>query len=204
MSRYNAIITAHAVLATAAFAFFFPLGGILIRLGNFPRLWLIHGIFQMFAYLIYIAAFGLGIYMTANTPMMSERHPIIGVIVLLLVLFQPLLGFVHHLAFKKHSKRVVWSYAHIWLGRIAITLGIINGGLGLELSKKTRFSAPSQGAVIGYSVVAGLMWLAYVASVIYGERKRSRQAAVHQNAPPAEPKAERRGDDSMEMQTRYA
>ena len=76
MSRYNAIITAHAVLATAAFAFFFPLGGILIRIGNFPRLWLIHGLFQMFAYLIYIAAFGLGFHpvrcMVGNSSAMAR------------------------------------------------------------------------------------------------------------------------------------
>jgi hypothetical protein len=60
------------------------------------------------------------------------------------------------------------SYAHIGIGRIAIILGIVNGGLGLQL-------AGAQGSsVIAYAVVAAIMVLLYLASIVYGERKRSK------------------------------
>lgn len=195
------MITAHAIAATVAFGLLFPSGAILIRLGSFRGAWLVHGLFQIFSYLLYIAAFAMGVYMASNMRMLHLAHPIIGIILFVLLLFQPFLGFIHHFAFKKYSRRVVWSYGHIWLGRIVITLGIINGGLGLQLAQRTGHFAPSNGAVIGYSVAAAIMWLLYVAAAIYGERKRSRSSveAVSQAPPPY--KNER--DDSVNG-ARYA
>lgn len=80
--------------------------------------------------------------------------------------------------FKKHLRRTVWSYAHLWLGRIIVTLGIINGGLGLRLARRMMpvgmMGTPSRGAIIGYGVAAGCMWLLYVSAVIVGEIRRSR------------------------------
>lgn len=69
-SHAHVVLTAHAVLATLAFALFFPVGGILIRLGNFRGVWLVHGLMQVFAYILYIAAFGLGIWVCISlTPL---------------------------------------------------------------------------------------------------------------------------------------
>ena len=192
------MVTAHAVLATLAFGLIFPSGGILIRLASFPRLWLIHGLVQLLAYVFYIAAFALGVYMATHARMIGQAHPIVGIVVFLLIVFQPVLGFVHHVAFKKYSRRTVWSYAHLWLGRVAITLGIINGGLGLQLSQRTRIFAPSQGAVIGYAVAAGVMWLLYVASAIIGERKRSRQGAANAEVAPPKYTRDAKGDSESE------
>lgn len=64
LSHYHMVVTAHAVLACLAFAFLFPVGGIMIRLASFRGVWLVHGLFQMVAYLCYIAAFALGIYVS--------------------------------------------------------------------------------------------------------------------------------------------
>ena len=50
---------------------------------------------------------------------------------------------------------------HVWLGRIAVTLGIINGGLGLRLSDNTTKGE------IAYGVIAGLVWVGWVAVVIW-------------------------------------
>ncbi|KAK4635558.1 hypothetical protein CLAFUW4_00214 [Fulvia fulva] len=179
--QYNKTVTAHAVLAALAFGFFFPVGGIVIRLASFRGLWLVHGLFQIFAYLLYIAGAGIGLWMiSARRQLLHDPHPIIGIILLVLIFFQPFLGFLHHFMFKKHSRRVVWSYGHIWLGRIIITLGIINGGLGLRLARRAPVAPPSRGAIIGYSVVAGLIWLVYVVSAIVGERKRGRVVMVRE------------------------
>jgi hypothetical protein len=180
--RGRTIITAHAVLATLAFGFFFPVGGIMIRLASFPGLWWVHGLFQIFGFLLYTAAFGIGIWMTKNFYTLNDAHPIIGIVLFALLAFQPLLGYLHHAYFKKYNKRTIWSYGHIWFGRIAIILGIVNGGLGLQLAKKTRFMAPSEGAVIGYSVVAGFFGLAYILAAIFGERKRTRSQTVSARA----------------------
>lgn len=86
----------------------------------------------------------------------------------ILLFFQPVLGFLHHSLFKKYNRRTFWSYAHLWLGRFIITLGIINGGLGFLLANNSR-----TGAIV-YGVVAGLVWIVYVAVAIRGELKRSR------------------------------
>lgn len=54
ISHYQTMIIAHAVLASVAFVFLFPVGGIIIRLASFPGLWWVHGLFQTFAYLLYM------------------------------------------------------------------------------------------------------------------------------------------------------
>jgi hypothetical protein len=151
----------------------------MIRLGSFRGVWLVHGFFQLFAYIVYIVAFGLGVWMVNNLPinLLDTYHPIIGIIVFVLLFFQPILGFVHHVKFKKHNRRTIWSHGHLWLGRIVITLGMINGGLGLLLaSDAPTFTAfrPNRGQIIAYGVVAGIMWLLWVAAAIIGERRKAR------------------------------
>ncbi|KAF3039357.1 hypothetical protein E8E12_005828 [Didymella heteroderae] len=176
-SRQRMLI-AHGVLASLAFVILFPLGSILIRLGSFRGAWLIHGLFQIFAYLVYTAAVGLGIWLAQQAPsqvgLLDKYHPIIGLLLFALLFFQPVMGYIHHLRFKKLQRRTVWSYGHLWLGRIAITLGMINGGLGLLLAYDAPLGfAPSTGQVIAYGIVAPLIWLLYVTAAIVGERRRA-------------------------------
>ncbi|KAF2214674.1 hypothetical protein CERZMDRAFT_57181 [Cercospora zeae-maydis SCOH1-5] len=182
---YSTKVIAHAVLATIAFGFLFPAGGILIRLASFRGLWVVHAVWQLLAYALYIAAFALGVYLVRTGPrnMLHDPHPIIGIVLLGLLFFQPFSGLLHHFLFRKHLRRTLWSYLHLWLGRIVVTLGIINGGLGLRLARRMPFGRPSDGAIIGYGVAAGFMWLLYVLSAIIGERRRSRvrEQAVAQN-----------------------
>jgi hypothetical protein len=49
-----------------------------------------------------------------------------------------------------------------------VTLGIINGGLGLLLADNTTSGA------IAYGIVAAIVWLMWVAAAVYGEIKRAR------------------------------
>ena len=153
----------------------------MIRLASFPGLWIVHGLFQIFGLLLYTAAFGIGIWMTRNFYTLNDAHPLIGIVLFALLAFQPMLGFLHHVFFKRHNARTIWSYGHIWFGRIAIILGIVNGGLGLGLAKRTGHMVPPPGAIIGYSVVAGFFGLAYIVSAIYGEGKRGNPVAVHES-----------------------
>lgn len=142
--------------------------------------------------------------MVNNLPvnLLDTYHPIIGIVVFVLLFFQPILGFVHHVQYKKYNRRTIWSHGHLWLGRIVITLGMINGGLGLLLASDapafTGF-APSQGEIIAYGVIAAIMWLLWVASAIIGERKRARAQREADASPPPynkEQYAHRASDES--------
>lgn len=188
------ILIAHGVLASLAFVILFPAGAIAIRLASFPGVVWLHAAFQIFAYLVYIAAFGLGVYMATQMNLLDSYHPIIGILVFVLIFFQPILGFLHHVLFKKYNHRTLWSYAHIWVGRIAVTLGIINGGLGLKLADSMELS--SKGGMIAYGVIAALVWLTWVAAMFIGERRRKRALA---NAPPKYTDAPRRTSDRSDM-----
>lgn len=138
--------------------------------------------------------------------LLDHAHQVIGLILLAVLFFQPILGWLHHLAFKKHSRRGVWSYLHLWIGRIVVTLGIINGGLGLQLAQETYVFAPPRSAVIGYSVAAAIVWLIYVACAIYGEVKRSRSgaAASGTSSGTSSPPYKREGHSDSEEGVRYA
>jgi hypothetical protein len=91
---------------------------------------------------------------------MKEPHAVIGIILWVLVMIQPILGFVHHRHFKKHQARGFQSYAHILLGRFVITLGIVNGGLGFFLANY------SGGGAIAYGLLAGIVWVLYMLTLI--------------------------------------
>ena len=181
-SNRQAMLIAHGVLASLAFVILFPAGAIAIRLASIPGIAWIHGGFQIFAYMVYIAATGLGINLACGLGLLNSYHPIIGLVVLAVLFFQPIIGVLHHRLFKVHNGRTLWSYGHIWLGRATITLGIINGGLGLRLANNTNSGK------IAYGVIAGFMWLAWVAAMVIGEKRR--KTAVNQK--------ERAGSDGSE------
>jgi hypothetical protein len=65
---------AHGVLASLAFVIFFPFGAISIRLFSFPGLLWFHAIVQIIAYLLFIAAFGIGIYLATQIHMVRQRR----------------------------------------------------------------------------------------------------------------------------------
>lgn len=186
------LITAHAVLATLAFGLLFPVGGIIIRLASFRGAWIVHALFQVVAFILYIVAFGIGIYLATHLRLLGAAHVIIGIVLFVLLFLQPLSGWLHHRGFIKYGRRGGWSYAHLWLGRGIITLGIVNGGLGLQLAERTRFFAPPRSAIVAYSVVAGIVWLVYVLAAVVGERRRSRITSRGDDTPPPQEKERRR------------
>lgn len=90
-------------------------------------------------------------------------------VLLLLVAVQPLLGYLHHRRFQaRGGGRMLVSYAHVWNGRVLIVLGIVNGGLGLQISR-----APD-GATLGYTIVAAVFGGVWVAVTVLGEVRRRR------------------------------
>ena len=90
--------------------------------------------------------------------------------------FMPFLGVVHHKIYKQVQKRTLWSYGHIFIGRAGIILGMINGGLGLKLANAGRSDK------IAYGVIAGLVGVAYLGAIVFGEFKRGAGQSSHKAA----------------------
>lgn len=86
-----------------------------------------------------------------------------------LLLIQPFIGLVHHRRYLSTKKAGAWTYLHVWYGRILILLGIINGGLGLQLADD------SMSGMIAYGVVAGIVGVMYCVGMVVFELKRARQ-----------------------------
>lgn len=70
--RQKKMLIAHGTLGALAFVIFFPAGAIAIRLASFPGVVWFHAAFQVFAYLVYIAAFGLGVYLANEMELVSS------------------------------------------------------------------------------------------------------------------------------------
>ena len=125
-----------------------------------------------------------------------EYHPVTGLIMFALVFFQPVLGWVHHFCFKKYQRRTVWSHAHIWLGRILITLGVINGGLGLLMTE--GYQAGIKKGEIVYGVVAGTIWIVYVAVAAFAEVKKGQTSMLQGKNTPSDSGSEYERKTQME------
>lgn len=161
--------TAHAVLMIIAFVIMFPLFALTLQIFPSSKTATVHGLLQLLTLVVAIVGLGLGVSLAQDVNLMHNHHPIIGLVVVAgLVLFQPIMGLLQHRYYRKNRGKSVFAYVHRWFGRMMIVLGIINAGLGLKLGR-----AP-QGAIIAYSVVAGVVGLCYCAVVILVPMGRKR------------------------------
>ncbi|EEY18777.1 conserved hypothetical protein [Verticillium alfalfae VaMs.102] len=157
------VLLAHGVIMTIVFVAMYPIGSILMpMLGK----WLIHAGWQIIAFMLMWAGFGLGVvYGNDHGYLFKQTHTILGTVVCALLVAQPFLGLVHHMHYKKHQMRGAVSHSHIWFGRIVLLLGIINGGLGMQLASS------STTWIVAYSVVAGIMAVLYVLAIWLKSRR---------------------------------
>ncbi|KAK2740718.1 hypothetical protein FQN55_008772 [Onygenales sp. PD_40] len=160
----------HGVVMGVAFTIMFPLGALLVRaLKTKETVW-VHVAFQLVGWVLMIAGLATGIKVGKILDRLhNNAHTILGTIVVVLMLAQPFVGFIHHRMFMKTQKRGAWTHIHIWYGRVLILLGIINGGLGLQLASN------SKGGTIAYGVVGGVMGAGYYIMAVVAEMKRRNQ-----------------------------
>lgn len=81
-----------------------------------------------------------------------------------LLFLQPLFGLSHHYVYVRSQRRTLWAQAHTWFGRGLIVLGVINGGLGMQLANNTTKGE------IAYGVIAGVVLVMYVGIILIGDR----------------------------------
>jgi hypothetical protein len=162
----------------------------------------LHIICQLFAYITYTAAAGMGIWLAIQSEqyfdVWSDPHPRIGLVILGFMAFQPVIGWIHHRIYRRRAEtiaatsrgprpgRTIWSRFHVWIGRSLITLGVINGGLGLRLMEDSPIQDKglTHYAEIGYGIAAGFMWCAYVFITVIWEalRERRMKKAAYQSS----------------------
>ncbi|KAK6346074.1 hypothetical protein TWF730_010406 [Orbilia blumenaviensis] len=162
ISRITRMLKIHGILMGLAFAVFFPLGAIIIRVMPRPHHADAHMVVQIIGFALSIAGLAYGVMLAEDLRYLKKTHPVIGMVVMGGLFFQPIVGFIHHWLFKAKGKRTILADIHVYWGRALLILGIVNGGLGLDLANNTT------GGKIAYAVVAGVMGLAWlVATVLY-------------------------------------
>ena len=125
---YKALVVLHALLLGIAFVMVFPLGVIGLRFRwkfAFRAHWLAQSIGSLASFTGLALAIALSI-VGIEYDDITEAHQILGICVVALLALQLAAGYWHHLNFKRIGRRTAVSYAHIWLGRIAIYGGMIN------------------------------------------------------------------------------
>ncbi|KAL3469176.1 hypothetical protein BJX99DRAFT_81066 [Aspergillus californicus] len=153
-----AFAKAHGIVMGVAFGVLFPLGAIILRVIRSKYGVRAHAACQLLGYALMIAGLATGIRVGKILDRLHNNgHTILGTVIVVFLLVQPIIGFWHHYRFKKTQSAGVWTHIHIWVGRIFLLLGIVNGGTGLKLAGNTT------GGKIAYGVVAGVFGVTYVA-----------------------------------------
>ncbi|KAF9889502.1 hypothetical protein FE257_007212 [Aspergillus nanangensis] len=183
MANAMTMVKAHGFLMSFAFVLMFPIFALLVPLPVPISVAKVHAPLQALTLAVAISGMGLGIKIAIFADKWKNAHPIIGIIVMsMLILFQPAMGLLQHMHFRRTGGKSLFAYGHRWLGRGAILLGIINGGLGFGLVGVGTPVSP-RGAMIAYSVIAGVMGLVYVSVHLFVAVQARRQG---RSAAPAE------------------
>ncbi|PGG95506.1 hypothetical protein AJ79_10017 [Helicocarpus griseus UAMH5409] len=168
----------HGIVMGVAFVIVFPLGSLLIRALRTKGSTWIHATWQLLGWVLMVAGLATGIRLGKIINLLhNNTHTILGTVIVVLMLIQPFIGFVHHRRFLATQQHGTWTHVHVWFGRTLILLGIINGGLGLQLAGNTK------AGTIVYGVVAGLVGAACFSMVVFVEaRKRNQQVDARETS----------------------
>jgi len=122
----NDLVILHAILLGVAFVIAFPLGAVSLRV---LRSFKIHWIVQLFTSVGCLIGLCVAIALSVLGVEWADfdfAHQIIGIVVVVLAFVQGMLGYRHHMNYKKFKGRTVVSYVHILFGRGVIWFGMLN------------------------------------------------------------------------------
>lgn len=175
--------TAHGIIMSFVFVIFFPAFALTLHL--FPSsktVSHIHAPLQVTALALAVAGLGVGVAMAREIEAATGSHPIIGYVVMgYFIAFQPALGLLHHLHFRKTGEKSLLGYAHRWFGRLFLILGIINGGWGFHFAGIGTKGVPTAG-IIAYGVISGVMGAIYIAVIVLDTLKKSKKKTVSEQS----------------------
>ncbi|ETN38098.1 uncharacterized protein HMPREF1541_07722 [Cyphellophora europaea CBS 101466] len=143
----------HGALMVFAFLIMYPLGTYLLRSGR-PTAFNFHWTIQALG----SAAVGISaIIGYFNSHSISITHQYAGLVIVLALASQILLGWRHHVFFVQTKGKNWLSPAHIWLGRVVLPLGFVNIITGLKLRQYGWFTILLVVVVMLVELV-GLFW----------------------------------------------
>ena len=122
----SSLVIVHAICLAGSFLLLFPSGVVALRwFGSFKMHWIL----QISATSISIIGLIIAIALSVLDPefmSFDEAHQILGIIVVVSLVLQALLGYLHHRNYQKSEQRTWVSHSHLWIGRGAIALGMFN------------------------------------------------------------------------------
>lgn len=170
-SNWPAII--HGLAVCVAFVILMPVGVIFLRI--FPSSVRWHWVNQTFASILAIVGILFGFYLSTmytKSESFNSTHQIIGIVVIVAVILQWFIGFWHHRLYKKLQSPTYYGVAHRYLGRIAILLAVVNGGIGLTWSSATTKM------VLAYSIIVAVIGILTIAALLWKKAAVKRQARM--------------------------
>lgn len=104
---YQGLLVAHAILLSIVFIFLLPIGVVVLRLEILTPMQ--HGYLQTAGLLLAIIGFGIAcVYSTKGYGnIFDKNHQIIGILLIILFLVQPVIGFVRHRQFLQEKDNMV-------------------------------------------------------------------------------------------------
>ncbi|KAF8850368.1 hypothetical protein BDZ45DRAFT_809191 [Acephala macrosclerotiorum] len=103
----------------------------------------------------------------------NSAHQIFGLLIVVAVIGQFVLGYMHHRIYKQTQNTTKLAPIHVWLGRFVILAGTINGFLGFPLAPSPQYDG----------VLAGLVVIVALTSFEFWRWKRNMKAAPDVNGP---------------------
>ena len=174
---YNTTRGAHAAIMSAVFLVLFPLFALTLYLPTSKRVRFIHAPLQVFTIVLMIVGLALGVKLGKTLNELDKYHQVIGYILVAVMLgAMPALGIYQHLYYHRSGGHSPLGTVHKWLGRSAILVGVVNGGLGFKQAGGPGSVYVPNYAVVVYSIVAVVVFLIYVIVALTSKWRASRNA----------------------------
>lgn len=126
----------HGLIMCIVFVLLFPFGSLILRVWNKVKA---HAIVQVIATILFCMAFAAGIVVSSKynrSKHFNSAHQVIGILLLIAILSQLVLGILHHRVYKKEQRKTIRGWIHLYLGPAIIFFGLINGGLGFAFARE--------------------------------------------------------------------
>ncbi|KAI7228196.1 hypothetical protein KC330_g8030 [Hortaea werneckii] len=170
----------HGFIMCLTFVIIFPLGALILRL--LERV-ILHAAVQFIGMILVTAATAGGIVVSrlyVRSKDFATAHQILGILLFIALWLQLGLGILHHRIFKKQQRKTLMGKIHLYLGPIAVLIGIINAPIGFHLAGNSHLGIPYAIIVV---VVAIIMLLARrFLPRFFGRNRRRKQASADARA----------------------
>lgn len=126
----------HGIVMCVTFVIVLPIGALLLRVWNVKA----HIIFQLIGWILFCMAFAGGIVASKKynkSKNFTSSHQILGILLLIALLSQWVLGWLNHRTYKKTGHGTIMGKIHHFLGPGVIFVGWINGAVGFRFAGMT-------------------------------------------------------------------